>query len=93
MRAVREQAEPLTLLASVQGVWEEALGGGVAGQAQPIAEREGVVTVTCRSASWAQELDLMQTELLARLNGALGEATEAPLRGLRFSADAARHDG
>ena len=30
------------------------------GRGQPVAERDGVVTVACRSAAWAQELDLMQ---------------------------------
>ena len=34
-------------------------------------ERDGVVTVGCRAATWAQELDLLQDELLERLNRAL----------------------
>jgi hypothetical protein len=54
-----------------------------------------VVTIACRSATWAQELDLLQTELLGRLNDALAEAESPPptepVRGLRFTADAARH--
>ena len=43
----------------------------------PPAERDGVVTVTCASAVWAQELDLMAPELVARLNAALGAARGA----------------
>ncbi len=43
----------------------------VAAQADPVSEREGVVTIACRSATWAQELDLMQAELLPRLREAL----------------------
>ena len=31
-----------------------------------------MVTVGCRAATWAQELDLLQDELLERLNAALG---------------------
>jgi hypothetical protein len=54
-----------------------------------------VVTIACRSATWAQELDLLQEELLERLNGALSEADrgaiDAPVRALRFTADAPRH--
>ena len=43
-------------------------------------ERDGVITVECRAATWAQELDLMQDELLERLNAALGEPRVAGLR-------------
>ena len=35
-------------------------------------ERDGAITVECRAATWAQELDLLQDELLERLNEALG---------------------
>jgi Dna[CI] antecedent DciA-like protein len=60
-----------------------------------VAERDGVVTIACRSATWAQELDLLQLELVERLNGALSEADPeaigAPVKGLRFTADASRH--
>ena len=65
---------PTTLLAAVQGAWAAAAGAAVAAEAEPVAERDGVVTVACRSATWAQELDLLQEELLKRLNGALGGA-------------------
>ena len=61
-----------------------------------MSEREGVVTVACRSATWAQELDLLQGDILERLNRALVESTSEgsgpPVRGLRFTADAARHE-
>jgi hypothetical protein len=71
-------------------------GEAVVAQAEPVSEREGVVTVACRSATWAQELDLLQTDILERLNGALeewvSEGSEAPVRGLRFTADATRHE-
>jgi predicted nucleic acid-binding Zn ribbon protein len=91
--AVRADVAPLTLLAAVQGAWSEVAGGPAAVQAEPVAERNGIVTVACRSATWAQELDLMQTELLKRLRERLeGGPFEAALEGLRFSADAARGD-
>jgi predicted nucleic acid-binding Zn ribbon protein len=63
---------PTTTLALVQGAWERAVGPAVAAAARPTAERDGVLTVTCDAAVWAQELDLMAFELLPRLNGALG---------------------
>ncbi len=71
-------------------------GEAVAEQASPVAEREGRITVACRSATWAQELDLLQGELLERLNRALrdwtGEGGKPAVAALRFTADAARHE-
>jgi hypothetical protein len=46
-----------------------------------------VVTIACRSATWAQELDLLQGEILSRLREALPE--DHP-KALRFTADASR---
>ena|SRR5215212_6358847 len=95
LRAVRRRAEPRTLLAAAQSAWPDAVGPGVAAQAEPVAEREGILTIACRSATWAQELDLMQEELLARLRERLSEGRDSgpdgKLRGLRFTADRARH--
>jgi predicted nucleic acid-binding Zn ribbon protein len=87
LRGVLGEASPRTLLAEVQSVWREVCGEAVAAEAQPVAERDGVVTVACRSSTWASELDLMQGQLLERLNDRLGEHR---LEALRFTADAAR---
>jgi len=96
LRPARGRARPRTLLAAVQEAWPGIAGEGIAGEAQPVAEREGVITVSCRSATWAQELDLLQSELLERLNRALAEGEEESgktrIEGLRFTADAARHE-
>jgi predicted nucleic acid-binding Zn ribbon protein len=91
--SLRESAAPRTLLAAVQGAWAPAAGEAIAAEAEPVAEREGIITVACRSATWAQELDLMAPELLWRLrqSGSV-DAAEGELEGLRFTADAARHD-
>ena len=48
-----------------------------------------MITVACRSATWAQELDLMQESLLERLNATFSEQR---VEGLRFTADGARHE-
>jgi len=70
--------------------WTEACGEAIAAEASPVAERDGVVTIACRSATWASELDLMQDALRERLEAAVGEGR---IERLRFTADAARHDG
>jgi predicted nucleic acid-binding Zn ribbon protein len=88
LRNVVAETAPATLLAAVQRAWPEVVGARVAAQADPIGERDGTVTVACRSATWAQELDLMQDQIRERLNAALaGHQVSA----LRFTADADRH--
>jgi predicted nucleic acid-binding Zn ribbon protein len=75
---------PATTLAGVQACWPEAVGPAVTDEAEPVSEREGVVTVACRSAVWAQELDLLGPDLVARLNALLGApGAHGPVRGLR----------
>jgi predicted nucleic acid-binding Zn ribbon protein len=71
---------PATTLGHVQEIWERAAGAGIAAAARPTAERDGVLTVTCEASVWAQELDLIADELLARLNAALGAAKLRELR-------------
>jgi predicted nucleic acid-binding Zn ribbon protein len=71
---------PQTLLADVQRAWPEAVGPSIAAQAQPTAERGGVVTISCSASVWAQELDLMSVAILERLNGALASGTISRLR-------------
>lgn len=92
LHEVRRRTEPMTPLAAVQGVWAAAVGGAVAARAEPVAERDGVVTVACRSSTWAQELDLLQIDLLQAVNAALGDADgdgDRPvIAQLRFTAQA-----
>jgi predicted nucleic acid-binding Zn ribbon protein len=71
---------PATTLARVQEIWERITGPGIAAAARPTAERNGVLTVTCEAAVWAQELDLMAGELVPRLNSALGVEAVRELR-------------
>jgi predicted nucleic acid-binding Zn ribbon protein len=71
---------PATTLARVQELWERTTGPVIAGAAIPTAERDGVLTVRCAAAVWAQELDLMAFDLLPRLNAALGGEVIRELR-------------
>jgi predicted nucleic acid-binding Zn ribbon protein len=78
--ALADRLAPLTLLAEVQRVWPRAVGEVVAAQAEPTGERDGVLVVTCSSAVWAQELDLMGPELVTKLNELLGAENVRALR-------------
>jgi predicted nucleic acid-binding Zn ribbon protein len=71
---------PATTLARVQKIWERVAGPAIAACARPTGERDGVLTVTCTAAVWAQELDLMSSELIPRLNSALAAEDIRELR-------------
>lgn len=79
-RAALQRAAPKTRLAAVQAAWEAAVGERIAAVAKPVAEHEGAVIVHCADPVWAQELDLMQGQLLARLAERLGEETPKELK-------------
>ncbi len=71
---------PATLLAEVQRAWPQAAGEAFAAQSEPVAERGGIVTVSCASAVWAQELDLLSERVIERLNRTLGRPAVSGLR-------------
>ena len=80
VQALTASLAPATTLARVQEVWDRVVGPAVAAAARPASERGGVLTVICEAAVWAQELDLMGPELIARLNAELGADALRSLR-------------
>jgi predicted nucleic acid-binding Zn ribbon protein len=87
LRTALDQAAPKTPLAALQGAWADVVGEQIAAVTSPVAERGGEATVSCSDSVWAQELDLMQGQLLERLQERLGE--RAP-KSLRFRVQDAR---
>jgi predicted nucleic acid-binding Zn ribbon protein len=77
---IRDDLEPQSLLAEVQRVWRDAVGPAIALEAEPTAERGGVVTVSCAASVWAQELDLMSPAIIERLNRTLRVGRVSRLR-------------
>jgi len=75
-----DELAPDTLLAEVQRAWPGTVGEAIAAEAQPTAERGGVVTISCSASVWAQELDLMAPQILARLNPRLARGSVQRLR-------------
>jgi predicted nucleic acid-binding Zn ribbon protein len=80
LEGVVRDVAPQTLLARVQAAWTEVAGDRLAAAAAPVSEREGTVTVACKSAVWAHELELLAPDLLGRLEGALGDPLVTKLR-------------
>jgi len=65
-------------------------GDAISAEAAPVAEHGGKLTIECRSAVWAGELELLGPDLLRRLNETLGQADRAALTSLRVRVGGAR---
>jgi predicted nucleic acid-binding Zn ribbon protein len=79
------EARPAGLFAAVQSAWPAVAGAALAAAATPASERAGIVTVSCESAVWAHELELIAPDLVGRLNERLEAAGEPiPVERLRF---------
>ncbi|HWO16926.1 MAG TPA: DUF721 domain-containing protein [Solirubrobacterales bacterium] len=87
IQAALQRAAPKTKLAAAQAAWATAVGEGVAAVSEPVSERHGELVVSCTDSVWAQELDLMQGQLLERLREQLGEQAPESLR-FRVKSDA-----
>jgi predicted nucleic acid-binding Zn ribbon protein len=77
---VTGQLQPSSPLGEIQRVWEQAVGPAVAAEARPTAERDGVLTVSCRSAVWGQELELMAPQVIEQVNRRAGAGRVRSLR-------------
>ena len=80
LRSALERAAPKTRLAAVQSIWTTAVGERVAAMAEPVSESGDAVVIDCADSVWVQELDMMQRQLLARLQEHLGEQAPDELR-------------
>ncbi len=77
---LQQALAPPTPLPRIQVSWVLAVGPSIAASARPVAERGGVVTVSCEASTWAAELQLMGPQLAHRLNDALGEPLVGEVR-------------
>jgi predicted nucleic acid-binding Zn ribbon protein len=80
LTVLADDLAPETLLAEAQRAWPDVVGPSIAAQAQPTAERGGVLTISCSASVWAQELDLMSVAILERLNDGLASGAVTRLR-------------
>jgi hypothetical protein len=68
-------------LAAVTAVWPEAVGDPVACKAWPLRlGRDGTLHVAAASATWANELSLLQDEILAALRARLDAEAPSAIR-------------
>jgi len=68
-------------LAAVTAAWPTAVGDAVARKAWPLRlGRDGTLHVAADSATWANELSLLQDEILAALRARLGAESPSAVR-------------
>jgi Dna[CI] antecedent, DciA len=68
-------------LAAVTAAWPAAVGDAVARRAWPLRiSRDGTLHVAVESATWAQELTLLESDVLGALRAQLADATPVKLR-------------
>ena len=79
LRAALSRSAPQTTLAAAQACWTEALGTRLAEACEPVSEG-GTLTVSCADSVWAQELEMMQGQLLERLRAHMGDRAPTALR-------------
>jgi len=73
----------ISLLVSLHKAWPRIAGPLLAGKTFPLKFRNGVLTIGVPNHSWAQELQMSRSPLLARIAEALGE--KSPVTDLRFA--------
>jgi predicted nucleic acid-binding Zn ribbon protein len=71
LRHVLQRIDPERRLAVFQ-IWAGEVGDAVAARAEPVAFRDGVLSVRVRGATWMQELQFAKEEIRTRLNQRLG---------------------
>jgi len=81
---VVREAEPAGLLPRVQRAWTDVVGAQLAAATRPVSEQNRVVTVSCESSVWAQELALLAPDLVGRLNTSEGPGEGQRIERLRF---------
>ena len=80
LAGLRREIAPQTPLAAAQSAWPGAVGEQVAAVTRVVEERDGTLTVECRSAVWSQELALLEPRLRSALDKAMDGAGPAELR-------------
>lgn len=64
----------------VQNTWPEVVGAAIARETLHVSFAEGICTLQIRTATWRHQLLMQKTELMHRLNEALGKPLIQELR-------------
>jgi len=72
VRRIREQ--------EVLQRWNELVGTAIANHSHPTRLRNGILWIEVRDAAWRQELTMMRTGLVEKINSALGASVVKEIR-------------
>lgn len=64
----------------VLGCWPQVVGDDIASHAAPTTLRDGVLSIAAESTAWATQLRIMQSQILAKINAAVGHGVVTQLR-------------
>lgn len=65
---------------TVFGRWAAVVGDDIASHADPVSLTEGVLSIQAESTAWATQLRMLQAQLLAKINAAVGQGVVTSLK-------------
>lgn len=64
----------------VFGRWAGVVGEDIASHATPMTLKDGVLSIAAESTAWATQLRMLQGQLLAKINAAVGQGVVTSLK-------------
>ncbi|WP_024801407.1 DUF721 family protein [Nocardia sp. BMG51109] len=64
----------------VFGRWASVVGEDVAAHANPVSLTDGVLSIQAESTAWATQLRMLQSQILAKINAAVGQGVVTSLK-------------
>ncbi|MCC3318233.1 DUF721 family protein [Nocardia africana] len=64
----------------VFGRWSAVVGDDIAAHADPVSLTDGVLSIQAESTAWATQLRMLQSQLLAKINAAVGQGVVTSLK-------------
>ncbi|MGF6881876.1 putative nucleic acid-binding Zn ribbon protein [Nocardia sp. GAS34] len=65
---------------TVFGRWSSVVGEDIASHATPVSLTDGVLSIQAESTAWATQLRMLQAQLLAKINAAVGQGVVKQLK-------------
>ncbi|MET9026110.1 DUF721 family protein [Nocardia sp. NPDC004168] len=64
----------------VFGRWAGVVGEDIAAHATPVTLKDGVLSISAESTAWATQLRMLQSQILAKINAAVGQGVVTSLK-------------
>jgi predicted nucleic acid-binding Zn ribbon protein len=64
----------------VLGRWNSVVGDDIASHATPMTLKDGVLSIAAESTAWATQLRMLQAQILAKINAAVGQGVVTSVR-------------